>query len=119
MTEQIIITTPSELRGIISEEVGKVLPKLADFRRKNEAAETDAMTPYQAAEFLTAQGVPSTRGGLYNLIFKNAIPYKKVGRRTVFSKKELLSWIESKTTHGGNREQRAALRLTQSANRKM
>lgn len=118
MTEQIIVTTPSELRCMIAEEVSKVIPGLADFRRANEAVETDAMTPYQAAEFLTAQGVPSTRGGLYNLIFKKSITYKKVGRRTVFSKKELLAWIESRTIHGGDRQREAALQLAKSANRK-
>lgn len=47
--------------------------------------------------FLAEQGIPTTRATLYNLVYKEAIPYKKFGRRTVFSKRELLAWIESRT----------------------
>lgn len=114
----IILTTSSELRCMIAEEIDKMVPKLADFRRKNEAVETDTMSPTEAVEFLNRQGIPTKRGGLYNQVWKGTIPYKKVGRRTVFSKKELLAWIESKTIHGGDRQREAALQLAKSANRK-
>ena len=118
MDNSVIVTTPAELRAIVADEVSAILPKLADFRRKNEPVETDGMTVEAAARFLTEQGIHATRATIYNLVYKNSIPYKKFGRRTVFSKKELLQWIESRTVHPEDRRTAAALRIAESANRK-
>lgn len=118
MENTVIVTTPAQLQTIISEAVDAILPKLADFRRKNEPAEADGMNAEAAARFLAEQGIPTTRATLYNLVYKEAIPYKKFGRRTVFSKRELLTWIESRTEHREDRRAAAALRLAESANRK-
>ena len=118
MNNTIIVTTPAQLREIVADEVAAILPKLADFRRKNEAVETDGMTVEDAARFLTAQGIPTTRATLYNQVYKNTIPYKKFGRRTVYTKKELLTWIEAHTVHSDDRRTAAALRIAESANRK-
>lgn len=118
MAESIIFTTPEELRAIVADEVSAILPKLADFRRKNEPVETDGMTVEAAARFLTEQGIPTTRATLYNLVYKNSIPYKKFGRRTVFSRRELLAWIESRTVHREDRRAAIASRIAQNANRK-
>ncbi len=118
MNEPVIVTTPAQLQSIISDAVNAILPKLADFRRKNEPVETDGMNVEDAARFLTAQGIPTTRATLYNQVYKNTIPYKKFGRRTVFSKKELLTWIEAHTVHSEDRRTAAALRIAESANRK-
>lgn len=119
MNESIIITTPEQLRMIVADEVTAILPKLADFRRRNEAIEIDGMNVEDAARFLTEQGIPTTRTTLYNLVYKNSIPYKKVGRRTVFSKKALLAWIESRTTLPKDRRAAAAAHIAKSVNRKM
>jgi len=116
--ENIIVTTPAQLQSIITDAVNAIIPKLADFRRKNEPAETDGMNVEDTARFLTEQGIPTTRATLYNHVYKNTIPYKKFGRRVVFSKKELLTWIESRTVHSEDRRAAAALRITESANRK-
>lgn len=118
MTENIIVVTPAQLREIVADEVAAILPKLADFRRKNEPVETDGMNVEDAARFLTEQGIPTTRATLYNQVYKNTIPYKKFGRRTVFSKKELLAWIESRTVRSEDKRSAAALRIAESANRK-
>ena len=118
MDNTIIVTTPAQLQTIISDAVNAILPKLADFRRKNEPVETDGMNVEDAARFITEQGIPTTRSALYNLVFKESIPYKKFGRRVVFSKRELLAWIESRTEHREERRADAALRLAESANRK-
>ncbi len=117
MDNTVIVTTPAQLQTIISEAVGAIIPKLADFRRKNEPVETDGLTVEDAARFLTEQGVPATRASLYNLVYKDAIPHRKFGRRTIFSKKELLVWVESRMTRPEMKGD-AALRLAESANRK-
>lgn len=118
MDNTVIVTTPAELRAIVADEVAAILPKLADFRRKNEPVETDGLTVEAAARFLTKQGIPTTRATLYNLIYKNTIPHKKFGRRTIFSKKELLQWIETRTVRPEDKRTAAALRIAESANRK-
>ena len=118
MDDSIIVTTPAQLRAIIADEVSAILPKLANFRPKNEPVETDGICVEDAAKFLTAQGIPTTRAALYNLVYKNTIPYKKFGRRTMFSKKELLSWIESRTVRSEDKLATAALRISKSARRK-
>ena len=118
MDNTIIVTTPAQLREIVADEVAAILPKLADFRRKNEPVETDGMTVEDTARFLTEQGIPTTRATLYNQVYKNTIPYKKFGRRTVFSKKELLTWIEAHTVHSEDRRTAAVLRIAENANRK-
>ena len=74
MAESIIFTTPEELRAIVADEVSAILPKLADFRRKNEPVETDGMTVEAAARFLTEQGIPTTRATLYNPTLYTLLP---------------------------------------------
>lgn len=116
--ENIIITTPAELRSIVANEVAAILPKLADLQPKNEAAEIDTLTVEGAVRFLADQGAPTTRSTLYNWVFLKKIPFKKIGRRTVFSKKELIAWIESRTTLPEDRRDTAAARIAENANRK-
>lgn len=108
MTNTVIVTTPDQLRGIIAAEVATILPKLADFRRKNEPVETDALTVEAAARFMTEMGIPSTRASIYNLVYKNAIPHRKFGRRTVFSKKELREWIDERAKRPEKKQTKAA-----------
>lgn len=116
MNEPIIITTPAELRSIVADEVAAILPKLADFRRKNEPVEIDNLSVEEAVRFIAEQGIPTTRSTIYNWVFLKKIPFKKIGRRTVFSKKELLAWIESRTSLPEDRRAVAAARIAKSAN---
>ncbi len=118
MEHSVIVTTPAELRAAIAEEIGAVIPKLADFRRKNEAVETDGMTVEDAARFLTEQGIPTTRASLYNLIYKRAIPHRKIGRRVVFSKKELREWLDDRAARPCDAKTEARSRIAASVNRK-
>ena len=53
MEDKVIVTTPAQLQEMIGDAVGAIIPKLADFRRKNEAVESDGMTVEEAARFLT------------------------------------------------------------------
>lgn len=90
MENQVIVVTPVQLRNLIDESIRDILPKLADFRRKNEPVETDGLSIDDAVRFFANQGIPTTKQNLYNLVFKKEIPYRKVGRRVIFSRKELL-----------------------------
>ena len=118
MDNTVIVTTPAQLQSIITDAVNAILPKLADFRRKNEPVETDGVNIGAAARCLPELGAPTTRATLYNHIHKNTIPYKKVGRRIVFSKKALLAWVDSRTVRPEDKRTAATLRIAESANRK-
>lgn len=108
-----IVVTPVQLRNLIDESIRNILPKLAAFRRKNEPIETDGLSIDNAVRFFADQGIPTTKQNLYNLVFKKEIPYCKVGRRVVFSRKELLQWIESRTVRPASKSD-AALALANS-----
>lgn len=101
------------IRFIVADEVRKVIPHVEPAKPS-----PDAMTVDQVLSFLSAQGLPTTKKTLYNWVFRGVIPYKKFGRRTVFSRRELLAWIESRTVHRDDRRTALASRIAQNANRK-
>lgn len=113
----VIVTTPEQLQSMICNAVESILPKLAEYRPK-EPVKSDALTLEEAAAYLKEQGLPITKSTLYNLSFKDDIPYRKVGRRLVFSRRELAEWIDSITVRPEDSRSRAALRLAASVNRK-
>ncbi|WP_418409922.1 helix-turn-helix domain-containing protein [Alistipes sp.] len=114
----VIVTTPEQLREIISEEVQNVLPALANFRKKNERTESDRIPLDVAVEYLTEQGIPTSKSALYNRVFTKSIPYQKIGRRVIFSRKELDAWIQQRTTYPDESQTRAAMTLAASARNK-
>lgn len=115
----VIVTTPEAIRAVIAEEIGKVIPQLAEYRRKTEEAETDTLTLRAAVRFLIENGIPSSPSSLYNYVYRDAIPYRKLGNRTLFSKRELLEWIEGRTVRPDDGRCRAAKRIAESAARKV
>ena len=108
MENRVIVVTPEELQQYIGQAVEAIIPKLADFRRRNEAKKTDNLTMVEAIDYLAELGAPTTRSSIYNLVFRGQIPHRKIGRRTIFSRKELQAWVESRTVRprrcqkGGN-----------------
>lgn len=115
--DQIIVTTPEQLSALISSAIEATIPKLAAFNQQNNRPEVDRINLTDAVEFLTEQGFPITRNTLYNLVFKRDIPFAKCGRRTIFSKKELLQWLDNRIVRPETKSD-VALRLAKSANRK-
>ena len=96
------------ISDLLSQEIQKAV---------NPTNEPDILKIDQALNFLSLQGWPTTKQTIYNLVFKKEIPYRKVGRRVVFSRKELLQWIESRTVRPASKSD-AALALANSVNSK-
>lgn len=67
------------------------------------------------AEALEITGLSKSK--LYKLTSSNSIPHKYFGNRLVFSRKELLAWIEAQTVSKDNSRE-ACLTLANSAKRK-
>ncbi|KAA6349212.1 hypothetical protein EZS27_003323 [termite gut metagenome] len=87
----IIITTPEELRAIVSEAVSGVIPKTVS------ESKIDTITLSDAIELLREYGYPTSKAKVYKLTASGDIPCKRYGNKLVFSRKELLEWAENQT----------------------
>ena len=108
----IILTTPEELRAIVSEAVTGLMSK--DISQKSQI---DTITLADALFLLGEHGYPTSRAKMYKLTSSGAIPCKTYGKKLVFSRKEVLAWAENQTkpkrdlseisltlTHSGRRQ---------------
>lgn len=111
----VYVASSEQLEGFILKAVRTIIPELASYRKPAEEA-SDTLTLEEAINFLQAMGYPTTTSSIYSLTFRNAIPYRKVRRRLVFSRTELTKWIEAGTLRPEEQRAAAALRIAQSAN---
>lgn len=109
----IVLTTPEELRAIVSETVSQTLAGFA--RPKNEP---DNLTPDAAVAVLEQHGFIISKAKLYKLTAKGEVPFRKYGNKLLFSRKELLAWAES-LARRVNDKGMAALAIAKNANRKL
>ncbi|MDR1919131.1 MAG: helix-turn-helix domain-containing protein [Tannerellaceae bacterium] len=110
---EIILTTPDELRALIREAVKEAVPQKAD-----EKSLPDTITLETAVALLETYGYPTSKGKIYKLTAKGEMPFRKYGRKLVFSRKELITWAESLTRRKNDRTE-AALHIARSANRQL
>lgn len=116
MDNSIILTTPDQLQYYIGQAVEAIIPRLADFSsRAAERKPSDNLSLSEAIDYLAELGAPATRSSLYNLTFRGQIPHRKIGRRTVFSRRELAEWVESRTRRPEDAKAEAARLIAQSA----
>ena len=113
----VYVASSEQLECLILKAVRTIIPELAGYQKPAEEA-SDTLTAEEAIVFLQAMGYPTTISNLYGLTFRNAIPYRKVRRRLVFSRKALTKWIEAGTLRPEEQRTAAALRIAESANRK-
>ena len=78
--------TPEELRQMFKEELHVLLDAFAG--RHSEVREKDLLVTEEACALLNL-----TRGTLYGLVHRKAIPHMKRGKRLYFSQKELTAWV--------------------------
>ncbi len=120
MQNSIILTTPTELQAIVGQAVEAIIPRLAEHQKNCDTRKPkENLSLTEAVDFLTELGVSITRSTLYNLTFSGRIPYRKIGRRNVFSRQELLQWVEEKTHHVEDESAEMRQRIARSANRKL
>ena len=67
----IILTTPDELRAIVSEALSGVLPKTA-----SNQSQIDTITLNDALELLREHGYPTSKAKIYKLTSAGTIPCK-------------------------------------------
>ena len=108
---QIILTTPEELRAIVSESVSQTLAGLPK-------DEPDNLTPDAAVGVLEQHGFLISKARLYKLTAKGNVPFRKYGNKLLFSRRELLVWAESLARRVNDKGE-TALAIARSANRKL
>jgi excisionase family DNA binding protein len=112
---EIILTTPDQLEQVIMQALKKVLP----MKEKELPAEPpDTCSLEQALEFLARHGYVVSKSKLYKLTALKEIPFRYFGRKIIFSRKELLAWMESITTLDSGASD-VFLTLSKSARRKV
>lgn len=108
----IILTTPEELRKIVSEAVARVLPNQA-----SPQPLIDTLTLNDTVKLLKEHGYPTSKAKIYKLTSTGKIPCKSYGNKLVFSRKEILLWAENQTKSKNDLTE-ISLMLSRSARRK-
>jgi len=108
----IVLTTPEELRAIVSEAVTGLMSK-----NLSEKSPIDTITLADALHLLEEHGYPTSRAKMYKLTSSGAIPCKTYGKKLVFSRKEVLAWAENQTKPKHDFSE-VSLTLARSARRK-
>ena len=88
----IIVTTPEELKAIISEIFANTVPQTSEAKEL-----PDSITLDTAIRILEEFGFPTSKAKIYKLTSSGAMPFRKYGNKLVFSRKELLEWAEQQT----------------------
>lgn len=116
MSEVVIVTSRDELEIAVEKALRSVMPKiLVETPQKKDVCETDRLSIDGAVDFLEKEGVPTAKSTIYNWIYNRRIPFSKLGNRVMFSKSELRTWIESRTTRPEDARAEAASRIARSA----
>lgn len=79
---------------------------------------SDTCSLIQALEFLNERGYTISKSKIYKLTATNSIPHRRFGNRLVFSRKELLAWVEAQISEI-NADREATIQLARSANNKI
>ena len=111
---ELIITTPEQLRTLIEEAVRSSMHSPQTGLAKEPP---DTITLAAALELLGENGYPTSKGKIYKLTSANQLPPRKYGNKLVFSRRDLLAWAESQT-HIKPDHSEAVLELARSARRK-
>lgn len=115
---KLILIDPDELRMIIAEEVGAAIRKAgtADQRHVENVCRFDNLSLHAAIEYLRELGYITTVKSLYGRTSAGTIPCRKVGRRLIFSRKELAEWVAGQTSTQTTRAARRANAAARLAN---
>ena len=108
----IILTTPDELRAIVSEALSCIVPKTT-----SSQLQIDTLTLNDTLELLREHGYPTSKAKIYKLTSAGTIPCKVYGNKLVFSRKDILQWAENQTKPKNNQSE-LVLTLARSARRK-
>jgi len=94
--------TIEDITALLSavQSIGRIEERLASIEAKictlqPEKKVSDTMLIDDALEFLKDNGRPTSKSTLYKELSLGWIPSKRIGKRRVFSKKDLKTWLDA------------------------
>lgn len=87
---QIVVTSAEELKAIIRDV-------LLERTEPTTGVEPENISLNKAVELLNGLGYPTSKAKIYKLTSAGAMPYRKYGNKLIFSRRELLKWVDSQT----------------------
>jgi len=97
-TNEIIVSSHDRMKTIIREAVADYFqPVLKQMLESANPTFPERLSKDQALAFLTENGFPTTTGNLYKMTANSEIPCARIGKRLIFSKRDLLNWIEDRS----------------------
>ena len=111
----LVVLTDIQLAQLVRQAVSQELQSFQP--QTTEPPKTDLINIIDAASFLQELGCFIAKGTIYNLVAREAIPFRKIGRRVVFSRTDLCAWVEDKMKRKESYSE-AALAVAESSRRK-
>ena len=96
---QVVVISPDELRAILIEVLLGITPLTGISKEQS-----DNVTLNTAVDLLEELGFPTSKAKIYKLTSAGLMPCRKYGNKLVFSRIELLNWVESQTTRVNGKE---------------
>lgn len=117
IAEQVLFSLPLErLEPIFKGWVRDVVRETSRLTESSRPTFPDKLSKDQALDFLTENGFPTTSGNLYKMTANNEIPCARIGKRLIFSKTDLLNWIEYRSVSKTDSIAKTAMMVSKSAN---
>lgn len=86
---QIVVTSAEELKAIIRDVLSEQTePTATD-------VQSDNINLSKAIELLNEWGYPTSKAKIYKLTSTGAMPCRKYGNKLIFSREELLKWVDT------------------------
>lgn len=86
---QIVVTSAEELKAIIRDVL------LEQTEPTATGVQSDNINLNRAIELLNELGYPTSKAKMYKLTSTGALPYRKYGNKLIFSRMELLKWVDT------------------------
>lgn len=111
-----VLSTPEEIMGIVEDAVSAAFQKILNEQIIKPKTETpDILNITQAMALLAENGYPLAENTFRTKTQKGIIPCIKINRRSAYSRKELLNWLEAERKRPYNRVQAAAEQMAKTA----
>lgn len=86
---QIVVTSAEELKAIIRDVLSEQTEPTAT------GVQSDNLNLSKAIELLNEWGYPTSKAKIYKLTSTGTMPCRKYGSRLIFSREELLKWVDT------------------------
>ena len=114
---EIIVSTPDQMKITVREAVAEYMqPLLKYFTESINPKFPEKLSKDQALALMAENGFPTTTGNLYKMTANNEIPCARIGKRLIFSKTDLINWIEYRSVNKTDSIAKTAMMVSKSAN---